>query len=123
MVGVAITLIEGEHGEHRVNHLTSADWPNNFQRNVDGHHDPTRRDQVIEIGDVIAMKVRDQNGADHSGQNAGAEQTHDGCTTAVDHDVLLTCLHQGARTPTIGVGDRAASTEKSDFHQVSMSHK
>jgi hypothetical protein len=67
--------------------------------------------------------VGDQNGADHAGQNAGAKQTHDGGTTAVDHDVLLTRLHQGARTPAIGVGDRTASTEKSDFHQVSMSHK
>jgi hypothetical protein len=36
---------------------------------------------------------------------------------------LLTRLHQGARTPTIGVGDRTACTEKSDFHQASMSHK
>ncbi|CAB4780307.1 unannotated protein [freshwater metagenome] len=72
---------------------------------------------------MIAMKVRDQNGADHAGQNAGAEQTHDGGTTAVDHDVLLTCLHQGARTPTIGVGDRTTSAEKGDFHEVSMSHK
>jgi hypothetical protein len=67
--------------------------------------------------------VRDQNGADHSGKNAGAEQAHNRGATAVDHDVLLTRLHQGARTPTIGVGDRTASTEKSDFHQSSMSHK
>jgi hypothetical protein len=37
--------------------------------------------------------------------------------------VLLACLHQGARTRAIGVGDRTAGTEKSDFHEVSMSHK
>jgi hypothetical protein len=72
---------------------------------------------------VIAMKVRDQNGADHSRQNAGAKQAHDGGTTTVDHDVLLACLHQSTRTPTIGIGDRTASTEKRDFHQASMSHK
>jgi hypothetical protein len=123
VVGVAISLIEREHGEHRVNDLTGSDWSDNFQWNIDGHHDPTRRDQVIEISDVIAMKVRDQNGADHAGQNARAEQPHDGGTTAVDHDVLLARLYQGARTPTIGVRDRTASTEKSDFHQSSMSHK
>jgi hypothetical protein len=123
VVSVSITLIEREHMKHCVNDLAGAHWSNNFERNVHGHHDPARGDEVIEIGDVIAMQVGDQNGADHSGQNAGAEQTHDCGATAVDHDVLLTRLHQGARTTAVGVGDWATSTEKSDFHEVSMSHK
>jgi hypothetical protein len=123
VMGVSVALVEGEHGEHRVNDLASAHWSNNLERNVHWHHDPTRGDEIVEIGDVIAVKVSDQNGADHSGQNASAEQAHDGGTTTVDHDVLLTSLNQGARTRTIGVGDWATSTEKNDFHEVSMSHK
>jgi hypothetical protein len=109
--------------KHCVNDLAGARWSNNFERNVHGHHDPASGHEVVEVGDVIAMQVRDQNGADHSGQNAGAEQAHNRGATAVDHDVLLTRLYQGARTTAVGVGDWTASTEKSDFHEVSMSHK
>jgi hypothetical protein len=123
VVGMSITLIEREHMKHCVNDLAGARWSNNFERNVHGHHDPASGHEVIEVGDVIAMKVSDQDGAHHARQNASSKQTHNRSATAVDHDVLLTRLHQGARTTAVGVGDWATSTEKSDFHEVSMSHK
>jgi hypothetical protein len=66
VVSVSITLIEREHMKHCVNDLAGARWSNNFERNVHGHHDPASGHEVIEVGDVIAMKVGDQDGAHHS---------------------------------------------------------
>ena len=122
VMGVAVTLIEAQHLEHRVDDLTSADRSDHSKRNVDGHHDPARGDKVVEIGDVIAVQMRDQDRVDHSGHDAGRQESHDGPASAVDHDVLPAGLHQTARARTVGIGDGTTGAEKSDFHKGSMAY-
>jgi hypothetical protein len=82
-------------------------------------HDVVRGDDIVEIGEVVTVKMCDQNTRQKDGQRASSGESHHNCTTCVDQDLSCTGLHQCCWASALGVWHWASCAEQNDFHGVS----
>ena len=114
----AITHIERQHFHHlRHNEVES-------HRAVDrdwcrfGRHDPTRSDHIVEISEVITMKVRHENGREGCWTSECACEPHHHTTTGVAQNHLIGSTNQGRGAGPVWIRNGTSGAKKGDIHGV-----
>jgi len=105
-----------ERVERRVDDVARADRTRDAQRRGRLAHHPVRRDHVVEVGDVVAVQVRDQQAVEHHRQHAGRREPHQHGSAAVDEHGHAVRSHEGGGARALRIGDRAAGAEQRDLH-------
>ena len=105
-----------ERREHTVDDFLRSGGPVESERRRLERRDPARRDDVAEVGPVVAVEVRQQHGVElcRAGTACGCPQQD--TTAAVDEQVHALGAHQRRRPGAIRIGDRAARSEEDNFH-------
>ena len=117
MVVEPVLLVEREHLAQPVDDARRADRPDDeCRRCVDRTHDPTRRDKVVEVADVVAVQVGEQHGVHGGRSDARRHEAHDAASPTVNDDVRSGGLNERRRTGTVRIGDRAPRANQGDLH-------
>ena len=103
-----------EHREHRVDDFLGAGWPVHAQRRGLEAHDPVRRDDVVQVVDVVAVQVRQQHGIQHARHGVRGREPHDHAATGIEQQVLPARTHERGRAGARRVGNRVAGAEQDD---------
>ena len=100
---------------HRVEDLTGA-WRTDRSRNVLGAeaHHPVRRDDVVEVADVVTVQVREKHAVEHEREHPGRRHPHAHPPSCVEQQRPSTGTHEGGRAGTVAVGERVAGSEEHD---------
>ena len=77
-------------------------------------HDPVRRDDVVQVVDVVAVQVRQQHGIQHARHRVRGREPHDHAATGIEQQVLPAGAHERGRAGARGVGNRVARAEQDD---------
>ena len=122
MVSQAVLLVESQHCQHSFDDFSRADRADDFQgaRHCRRGGDPASGDEVVEIADVIAVEVSEQNEIDEGRHDTCANQTHDACSTTVDDDVMTARSDECRRPGTVRIWQRASGAQKCDLHFPSV---
>ena len=99
VVGQAVADVGGQHRQHPVDHLAGAGRAVDRERVGHRAHHPAGGDHVVEVGEVVAVEVGEQHGAEHPREGAGRGQAHEHAPAGVDEQ-------QGAARPARGWRDR-----------------
>ena len=74
-----------------------------------------RRDDVVQVGDVVAVQVGQQHRRQTDRQHPGAGQPHHHTAAAVDEQGRVAGAHERGRPGAVGIGQRAAGPEQRDL--------
>lgn len=108
-IGVMIEPVPdvgGQPGERVLHEGLRADRAINVQRLRHRTHHPVHGDDVVEIGEVIAMQVRDKHRGEYRWHCTRGDQPHEYATSAIDEHRGTASTHQCGRsgTPASGIG-------------------
>jgi hypothetical protein len=81
-------------------------------------HDPTRGDEVVQVADVITMKMCEKNCRKKGREHPSTREAHYATAPAVHQDVPTRGLYEGGRAGAICVGDRASGAKQRYFHAL-----
>ncbi len=81
-------------------------------------HDPVRGDDVVEVGDVIAVQMRDEQRVEHHREHTSGGETQQHRTSAVDKQVCAGCLDERCGSRPTRVGQGTSRAEQGDLHDV-----
>ncbi len=112
----AVADVGFEHGFGRPDEVGGAGRSEDGERAGLERHDPARRDDVVEVGDVVAVQVGEEQcpqGARTGADRSGADQ--DGAP-AVEEKVTGGRANQGGRTGPLGVGERDTTAQDDRLH-------
>ncbi|CAB4373085.1 unannotated protein [freshwater metagenome] len=90
----AVSNIERKHFHHLGHHEVDAHWAINRDGVRFWRHDPASGDDVIEISQVIAMKMRHKNGREGSGTSKCCSEAHHDTTPRIAQNDLIAGAHK-----------------------------
>ena len=117
----AVADVRLEHRLGRPYHALGAD------RAVDGERvgcergDPARRDDVVEVGDVVRVQVGEQQRLERAGGRLRGGGAHEDAATAVEEQVADRGAHQRRRPGPQRIGQRAPAPQDGGLHRGSPS--
>ena len=100
MVREPVLDVRPQHGEQPVDDFLRSRRPVDPQRRRRRAHDPVRGDHVVQVGDVIAVEVRDEHRAQHRRQQPGGgepQQHPRPQSTSTDAPAVVTSVDGPAR--------------------------
>ena len=112
----AIADVWRKSGKCCINYFLCARWAVNVQRRFRLAHDVVRSDDIVDVGEVVAVKVSDQNSIQEDGQCSRSGKTHHYRAACVNQDGGVAGLYQGGRTAALWVWHWATCAEQSDVH-------
>jgi len=116
VVVVAILRVELEHRAETSDDLLRANRAVDASDDRLRRHNPARRDDVVQVADVVAVQVREQHRGEKRRKDARCRHTHHAAAPTVDDDVLARGLYERGRAGAARIGDRASSAEQRHFH-------
>jgi len=81
-----------------------------------GRENPSRGDQIVQVGDVIAVQMSHQNHRQKRRRHTGGDESHRHASTTIDQNILLRAFYQSRRPSAVCVGYRASRASQRDFH-------
>ena len=84
----SVTDVGLQRSEDSVDDSIDADWSIHAERRGGRTHDPVRRDHVVQVGDVIAVQVSDDDAGQHHGQYTRTGHAHDDRASRIDEQSL-----------------------------------
>jgi hypothetical protein len=113
----AVADVETERPERGVDDLGGAGRPDDLQRSGIGRErrDPPGDDHVTEVGDVVAVQMRQQQRTQPVGPGTGRRQPLLHTASAVDEERLPARPHECRRARATRVGNRTSGAEQRDL--------
>ena len=114
----AVLDVGFERCEQVVDDRLRADGADDRERRLFERHHPARGDHVVEVGDVIAVQVRDQHRREVRRSEASSCESHQHATPGIDQVVLglgtLARRDQRCRTGSVGRWHRPTRAQQRD---------
>ncbi len=104
-----------------VDHGAGAGRPDDPERGRGEGGHPAARDDVVEVGDVVAVEVGEHQRGQLVGLGAGRGRAHQDTPAAVEQQRRAAGAHEGGRAGAQGVDERAAGAEQGDLDHAECS--
>ena len=76
---------------------------------------PSRGDDVVEIGEVVAVQVREQRRGQLVRADTRGRRAHEDTAPAVEQEAMIADLHEGRRSGPHRIGNRAAGAQENNL--------
>jgi hypothetical protein len=120
VVGHAVADVDLEHGLCRLQERRRADGTVDGERLRLERRDPLRGDDVVQVGGVIAVQVRQKEPAQRPGRRSGSCGPHEDAAPAVEEQITGGGAHKGRGPGAQRVGQRAAAAEDDGLHGIDL---
>ena len=104
-----------QHRAHPVDDLAGPRRTEDPQRLRRRAHHPLGRDDVVEVADVIAVQMREENRVEHDRQHAGGHEPHAHAATGVEEQRAPARPHERGRAGAVRIRQRVAGAEQHHF--------